>query len=259
MQLYVFADYLIEQIAVFIEIIQVFFHGVFPLFRKAPFGVITEHGIDLDQLEAEILFGFPAPFVIDRCAGVIDGAASCVDLAGQVTVLKIHEVPLVKSAYFTEKLRADKHEAARGVLDIDGLREVTVEHCVFAQGLARLAVAPEPACDEVMQGGALLAEDLKPAVGEPDLGREHADIGVLLHIVAEDGYNVVFDDNVGVDYDVIIGVEPVHNKVMPSAEADIGAAFDNGNFGVSLFYMLRGAVSGAVIDHIEAERSFGAS
>ena len=98
------------------------------------------------------------------------------------------------------------------------------------------------ACKKVTQARRSFAENLNSAVGEFDLRRNKTYIGIFVKISGESRDDVILDRNIGVDDNVIIGIEPVRNQVVTRAEADIAAASDNGYLGISFFYMFRSSV-----------------
>lgn len=90
---------------------------------------------------------------------------------------------------------------------------------------------------------------------------------MLVHKAGHIRNAVVFDDNIGIDNQVVAGIQYVQNLVVGSAEAGVFGVFDHGYFirrfirrfaGREAFNKVDGAVARIVVYYIQAVRQAAA-
>ena len=98
---------------------------------EAPLAKIPQQAAGLPEERFQAAVGRPVPCMDGRVLGHQIRFAGGAHLLGEVGVLHIHEVVLVKAAHGLELRRPHRGKAAGAELDLGGLRQVSDRHKVL--------------------------------------------------------------------------------------------------------------------------------
>ena len=176
-------------------------------------------------------------------------------LLGDVRVLHIHEVALIKPADGLVHTGSHAEKAAGAELDGRGHTQVRIQHGVpVAEFLQPRHPLPRRKPQNVRLA---LGQNLHPAVREKQLRGGHYHLRVTVQPVADGGQHVVINENIRVQHKVIITVQQAQHMIVPLAEAQILRQPDDLHvFGKALpLQRFAGSVRAGVVHQIDRERT----
>ena len=209
--------------------------------RKAPLGKIAQQAVQLPQKRLQAAVRGAVPCMDGGVLGHQIRLAPGAHLLGQVGVLHIHEVVLIKAAHGLEGCGIHRREAAGAELDLGGAGQVPVCHQIALVILGPKFQAGQLAVYHGPHAAPAQRQTLWPAVREGECRPRHHYTGVCRYPVCKVTEGVLRQLDVRVQDEVHPAVQQAEHRVVSGAEAAVLCAAEH------LHLLVLADVQGAVL------------